>query len=138
MPLGEAELSAPGATGTWSVKDVIAHITWFEREMVGVIQARALVGSELWNLPPDARNAAIFVQNRDRSLADVLAEAERVYAELLAAIETLTDEELADPARFAGMPTDWQPWRVIAGNSFEHYRDHALALQAWLATHREE
>jgi len=133
FPLGEERLTQPGATGDWSVKDVIAHVTWFEREMVGVIQAHALVGSDLWDLPTDARNAAIFQMNRSRPLSDILAEAEQVYAGLAAAIETLTDEDLNDAARFAGMPADWQPWQVIAGNSYEHYRDHGQKLQAWLA-----
>jgi uncharacterized damage-inducible protein DinB len=136
LPLGEAGLTASGVTGAWSVKDVIAHVTWFEREMIGMLRARALVGSELWNLSQDERNAAVFAENRDRPLENVLAEAERVYAELLAAIEALAEEDLADPAHFAGMPADWHPWQVIAGNSFEHYRDHGPALGAWLAAHR--
>jgi uncharacterized damage-inducible protein DinB len=136
LPLGEAALTAPGVAGEWSVKDVIAHVAWFEREMIGVVRARALVGSDLWRLPQEQRNAAIFAQNRDRSLPDVLAEAARVYGEMLAALETLTDADLADPAHFAEMPADWRPWQVIAGNSFEHYRDHALALRAWLAAQR--
>ncbi len=136
LPLGEAALTAPGVAGAWSVKDVISHVAWFEREMIGVVRTRALVGSDLWRLPQDQRNAAIFAQNRDRSLPDVLDEAARTCAEMLAAIETLTDADLADPAHFTGMPADWLPWQVIAGNSFEHYRDHALTLRAWLATQR--
>ena len=38
-------LTQPGAAGDWSLKDIIAHITWFEKEMVGLISAHALVGS---------------------------------------------------------------------------------------------
>src|SRR4029077_11241181 len=30
--LSEAELLVPGGTGTWSVKDIIAHVTWWEEE----------------------------------------------------------------------------------------------------------
>ena len=66
VQVGEARMTQPGAAGEWSVKDVIAHVTWFEREMVGVLRARALVGSDLWNLSRDERNAAIHEQNRDR------------------------------------------------------------------------
>ncbi len=136
LPLGEAALTAPGAAGEWSVKDVISHVAWFEREMVGVMRARALVGSDLWRLPLDERNDVICAENRARPLPDVLVEAGRVYAELLAALETLTDADLADPARFAEMPADWLPWEMIASNSFEHYRDHAPDLRAWLAGQR--
>jgi hypothetical protein len=31
------------------------------------------------------------------------------------------------------MPADWLPWRIIAENTSEHYRDHAAIVRAWLA-----
>src|SRR5262249_54248648 len=74
-----AHMSLPSAAGEWSVKDLIAHVTWFEREMVDLLRDRALAGSDLWMLPQDKRNAAIYAENRDRPLDDVLAEARRVY-----------------------------------------------------------
>lgn len=41
------QMTSPGVVGNWSVKDLVAHITWSEREMVGMLQDRALVGSDL-------------------------------------------------------------------------------------------
>ena len=35
------QTSIPGVVGNWSVKDLVAHITWSEREMVGVLRSRA-------------------------------------------------------------------------------------------------
>lgn len=72
--VGDARMLQPGAVGEWSVKDVIAHVMWGEHEMVGVIQAHALVGSDLWNLPEDERNAIMVAEQRDRPLHDVLTE----------------------------------------------------------------
>jgi hypothetical protein len=129
----KARMAAPGVADEWSLKDVIAHATWHEREMVGVIEARALVGSELWALPTDERNAVIFDENRDRPLNDVLAEAEQVYQQLVAGVQTLSDEDLVDPGRFDEMPAAWTPWQIIADNSYEHYLQHIPAVQAWLA-----
>ncbi len=77
------QMEVPSVCGDWSVKDIIAHIAWFEDEMVGMLRTRALEG--------------------------------------------------VDAARFAGMPADWQPWKAIAGNTFEHYRDHGHGVRAWLA-----
>jgi uncharacterized protein (TIGR03083 family) len=128
----EAQLTEPGVTGVWSIKDLVAHITWFEREMVGILQARALIGSDLWQLPADQRNARIFEENRDRPLHEVLAEAERVHQQLLEGLEAIAEDDLVDPHRFPGMPDDWQPWKVIAENSNEHYRDHGRDLRTWL------
>ena len=129
-------METPGVTGDWSVKDLIAHISWHEREMVGLVRARALVGSELWNLPLNERNAEIFEQHRQLSLQDVLAEANRVFPEIMEELEKLSDEDLNDPARFPGMPPDWQPWSVIASNTYEHYQDHILELREWLSQPR--
>lgn len=117
----------------WSVKDIIAHVVWHEREVVGVLTAKALVGSDLWDLPLAKRNAAIFEQTRDRPLNEVLAEARVIYAQFLEGLQTLTDEDLNDSGRFADMPTEWQPWKLIAENSYEHYHDHRHDIQSWLA-----
>jgi hypothetical protein len=59
-------LTEPVLAGGWSVKDAIAHVAWSEREVIGVIRERALVGSPLWTLRPNERNAAVFAENRDR------------------------------------------------------------------------
>ena len=62
----------------------------------------------------------------------MLAEEWQVYAQLLAEVQKLSDEDLNDPRRFREMPADWVPWEVIAGNSFKHYQDHILPIRAWL------
>ncbi len=130
--VGEARMTQPGAAGEWSVKDIVAHLTWFEREMVGVIRQRWLAGSDLWNVGQDERNAVIFEQNRERALDDVLGEAERVHQELVDGLEELPEEHYGNPARFRDMPADWLPWQVFAGNTYEHYQHHAADVRAWL------
>jgi hypothetical protein len=125
-------LTESGLPGGWSVKDVIAHIVWDKREGVALVRARALVGSELWRLGEDERNAAVHAQNRDRSLDDVLDEYEQVLADYVAALESLSEDELNDPSHFAGMPSDWRPWRVLYDP--HHYAHHAADVRAWLAS----
>ncbi|MDE0217922.1 MAG: hypothetical protein OXJ90_01530 [Spirochaetaceae bacterium] len=49
----------PRAGGCWSGKDIVAHVIWYEREMVGVLKSRVLAGSDLWALPVDERNSAV-------------------------------------------------------------------------------
>ena len=41
----------PGVSGEWSLKDVIAHLTWHENEMIGMIRSHAFKGSDLWDRP---------------------------------------------------------------------------------------
>ena len=130
--VGRPRMTEPDLPGEWSVKDVIAHITWYEREMVGMLEAMALVGSDLWQLPHDERNIPIYEQNRDRSLDEVLSDAEQVYDHLLEAIASLSEDELCDPSHFRDMPGEWIPWNVIAGNTYEHYYQHIPDIREWL------
>ena len=122
----------PGLTGPWSVKDEIAHITWFEQQMVLLVRAHALVGSDLWQLSPHERNDAIFREFRDHSLDEVRGESARVHGELLDLLATLADADLEDPARFPDMPSDWRPGDILAQNTHEHYDAHRVGLLAWL------
>lgn len=133
--ISREEMQKPGFCGDWSLKDVIAHITWYERAMVRLLQARAFVGSSLWELPLHERNAAIFRENKDTNLGQVLDESQQAFVELMSELDALTDDDLNDPARFPGMPPDWQPWQVIASNTCEHYEDHASQAEARLAAH---
>lgn len=130
--VGPARMELAGVAGSWNTRDVVAHVTWTERETVGILRARALVGSELWALPLEERNKILYEQNRHRAADEVLAEAATVFQELLAAIDMLSEEDLTDAARFRGFPPDWVPWRVVAINTYHHYEHHAPGIQAWL------
>jgi DinB superfamily len=132
VQMDEQRMLQPGIVETWSVKDLIAHVSWYEREMVPVIRLRVFTGSEWWALPTDERNAMIYQQNRYRPLQEIIDEGQHSYSELLEAVQSLSDEDLNDPRRFRDMPEDWVPWQIIAGNSFEHYQDHLPLLHTWV------
>ncbi len=124
---------APGVSGDWSLKDIIAHIAWHEDQMAKVIEARALVGSAWWNLPTDERNANIYATSKVAALETVVADARAVHEDLVCRIRALTDRELNEAGHFAGMPGDWLFGDVLAQNTFEHYVDHAASVARWLA-----
>ncbi len=128
----EERMQRPGATGKWSVKDVIAHVMDGERELVQIMHTHVVTGSELWNLSDDERNEIVYQQNRERPLHEIMSEEQQAYANLLAAAQTLSDDDLNDPHHFQRMPEEWVPWRIFAGNSFKHYQDHMPALRAWV------
>jgi uncharacterized protein (TIGR03083 family) len=124
-------MTVPRACGDWSVKDVLAHITWHEQEMYNVALNHALVGSDLWNVSLELRNQTIYEENRGRELKDVLDDYRVVFERMMEAMESLTDEDLLDASHFTGMPSDWKPWEVIASNTYEHYDDHLTELATW-------
>jgi uncharacterized damage-inducible protein DinB len=126
------EALKPGFCGDWSLKDVIAHITWYEREMIEMLDRRDFAGSKLWELPTDERNAVIREQTGGGTLAERLGEARQAFERLIELIDSLTDNDLNDPASFPGMPPEWKPWQVLASNTYEHYEDHLPQAEAFL------
>jgi hypothetical protein len=89
------------------------------------------------------RNAWFHRQDRDRTLRDVLAEAERVFGQLLAltqarsegqlrALYSLAPEGALRPAAESETPAPWPLWKWIANMSLEHYPQHIAPLRAWL------
>lgn len=130
-------MEEPGAAGPWSVKDLIAHVTWYEREFAGALRARELVGSPLWDQTPEERNRAIYEQHQGQSLEMVLADSRRAYRELVTAVEALTDADLNHPERLNSWPEGLPPWRLLAENSYEHYQAHRAELEAWLRARAE-
>lgn len=130
--LGEAQMTQPGVNGEWSAKDVVAHVAWYEREMVGLLRTHALAGANLWELSHDQRNATLFEELHDQPLANVQAEARQTFAELATLVEGLAEEDLHNASRYGGMPLDWSPWEVLADNTYTHYLQHTAAIRAWL------
>ena len=138
--VGPARMDQPGVNGEWSMKDVVAHLTGWNRWLVARLQAAGRREPE--PLPPwpahlqtdDEINAWIYESNRGRSVRAVLDETHRVYQQLLAVIEDLPDEVRIEP--------EWHlVWlddkRFPAGEFFDHFHDdHEPDLRAWLA--REE
>ena len=131
--IGTEQMVQAGAVGQWSVKDTISHISWFEREMAELLETRALVGSDLWNLPADERNDAIYQQFHGQSIEQAAADSTASFNRLVLAIESLRVDEVTDPRRYQNMPPDWVPWQIVAQNSYEHYQHHVTDIRAWLS-----
>ncbi|MYD11591.1 MAG: ClbS/DfsB family four-helix bundle protein [Chloroflexi bacterium] len=120
----------PGPQPDWSVKDVIAHITWWEQSMTNWV-SRALTGEMLARTEtPDEINARVFADNRDMPLDTVLAAFKASFPPLEALLNRLTDDEIndAEVCDIRGMPL----LNFIVGNTFAHYADHVDDLRAYI------
>jgi uncharacterized protein (TIGR03083 family) len=131
--LSVAEINQPGAVGVWSVKDVLAHIAFWERYTVNMLQsiARGKTPDLLADDATERSNASVVAQYYQRPLAAVIADWQQAREDLLEALEDLDHEELNDPDRFA-----WSAGRSlldrIAGNSFDHEQEHIEQIRAWM------
>ena len=119
--IDEEQMQRPGAAGKWSVKDVIAHVTWGESEIAPVLRTHVLAGSDLWNLSDDERNEITYQQNKDRPLHDIVNEEHQAYTALLEALQMLSDEDLNDPHRFKNMPTKMRRQLLPSTNKTNPY-----------------
>lgn len=126
-----ARLTEPGVTGDWSVRDLLTHLAFWERrtlrrlDLPAAAQPQPLDEGAMHRL-----NAESVAAGRDQTPGEALAAHRQSHAELLAAVSALGEDELNDSTRFgpAGQPV----WKYIAGDSYEHYEEHAAEIRAWL------
>ena len=129
-------MEEPGVEGVWSVKELVAHLTWFEGRVVEsarqVLHTGTFTRPDRDGLSLDEWNVRLADVSRTRPLVEVLAEADAVFGQLLQVVAACPQDLLNDPSRL-GLPEDFVPWMAIANNSYAHYREHEPALRAWLA-----
>ena len=118
---------------SWSVKDLLAHLGFWERRtatVFKVLQAGDSVPS-MGGFSMDEVNARTFTANHGRPLEEVQAEEQAAYQDLQALVEKAPENDLFDPQRFSW--TSGQPFfEWIEGDSFGHYQEHLPALQEWV------
>jgi hypothetical protein len=130
------DMQTPGVIGGWSVKDVLVHLVAWERLFLGwykagrqgerpAVPAPGVGWGEL-----DRLNRQIYEQNRKRDLADVLADFHASYAQVLAVIESMPEDEIFAPGRY-----DWLGEQALVGpilaNTANHYRWAKGHIRAW-------
>lgn len=130
--LSEAQLLIPNVTGAWSVRDIIAHVTWWEEEALAHLPLIRDGGR-----PPrysvkyggiDAFNAMMTEKRRALSLHEVLRQHDAVHARLVDYIGTAPDALIRTETRFR---------RRLKLDALGHYPIHARAIRAWRERHPE-
>lgn len=141
--VGTARLTEPVLDGARSVKDVLAHISAWEKICMALVRNKAPVdppGPGETRPSTDLINERIYEGSRDQPLEEVVAEAQRSYAGLLDMVEGLSDDALAavqgggqEAAELMDAEGP-QVGQLISGNSDAHYREHIAQIERWLST----
>lgn len=130
--LSESEMLEPGAAGTWSVRDIIAHVTWWEEEALQHLPT-ILAGRR----PPrysvtyggiDAFNAQMAEQRRELTLAEVLRQRDDTHRRLVDYVRRAPEDQLVRETRFR---------RRLRLDTYGHYPEHAAAIQKWRAARQD-
>lgn len=135
------QLTDGSLDGGRSAKDVLAHVTLWERLMCNAIEASLRGETPAWPEPGstiadlDKINEREFLANSGRQIADIRHESAETYARALRVVESLSEEQVSDPRAFAWIADRGFPLSVmIRANMDEHYDEHAEQISAWLAS----
>ena len=126
------QMLQPGASGEWTVKDVLAHISVWERRMI------YWIGSHMRGKTPDVplpwdvehMNAETYAQVKDKPLTEVQEDFHQSYRDALALAESLSEDQLQ-----TAYTNTWPMgplWTGVAANTNWHYKEHRESIEAWL------
>lgn len=126
--LDEAQLTEPGVTGEWSVKEIVAHVTTWEQEALKslpvILEGGRLPRYSVLYGGIDAFNAQTTEQKRKLSLDEVLAEMAETHRQLVAMIAGAPEEMITRETRFR---------RRLRLDTYSHYPIHEAAIREWRA-----
>jgi uncharacterized protein (TIGR03083 family) len=126
------QMLAPGACGDWSVKDVLAHVTaWQVNLLTNLFKAQRgqKPGRMKWtDAEIEAQNQKWYREYSDRPLDNVLADYHGVHKQMLRVVEGLSDAQLAAPDPWGqGKPL----FSFFQDFGAEHEVEHLPDLRAW-------
>ncbi|HNP72770.1 MAG TPA: DinB family protein [Kouleothrix sp.] len=127
--LSDADRDTPGTAERWSVKDTLAHITFWQQASIERLEAARDGRDPTMYGDFQPVNERVFEERRALPWAQVLADAEQAHTGLRNALHTLDAQQLTDPERFA-----WAQGQALAsgvlGNGFWHPIEHVARFYA--------
>ena len=130
------QMLEPGAVGFWSVKDVLAHLIFWN--VFPVEEIEGALNGETFPHPQetdDEINARSVAKHRTSSLAAVREDFETTYEHILETVRELPDEAFKPDGRFEQALGDTVNG-ALANNTYEHWPVHEAQIRAWIEQHR--
>jgi hypothetical protein len=134
--LSEAAMVAPGVEGEWSVKDILCHISAWEKylldrlEMVMTGEPPQYPAMASWD-DVHRFNAQVYADNKDRLLSSVILEFRSLYRGVMTILEALNDTQLTQPYSYDFPDDALTLLQLIRANTWEHYREHRSAIEKY-------
>ena len=124
----------PGVVGEWSIKDILAHLSRWEAEIVKLLwqtrQGQPPTTMHFTQADVDETNKIWYSETRSRSLERIMDDFHAVRNQTIFRVEAFTDKDLTDPKRFSWLAS--RPlWEWIASDSFEHEEEHMSQIMDW-------
>jgi len=129
-------LSESVAPGQWFIKDIIAHITEYDRWLALGLALRLQKPPQIWldDISLDQFNAVLHQQIADRNPDDILSDSNQVFHDLIDEVRAHSEAYLFGTHRVEGVSYDIVPSQLLRSESYGHYYDHMPAIRAWLSS----
>jgi hypothetical protein len=129
----EADMLTPGVEGDWSVKDILCHLSAWEKyllDRLGYILTKQHPLYPAMSSWDDVHrfNAQVYADNKDRPLTSVIIEFRNLYRGVMTVLESLDDEVLNQPYPYDFPDEELTLLQLIRANTYEHYREHCIAI----------
>jgi hypothetical protein len=124
--LSDSQMTEPGVTDDWSVKDILAHVTTWEEEALKYLPLIIEGGR-----PPrysvkyggiDAFNAQMTEQKRSLSLSEVLRQLDETHRRLIDYVQNAPEAQFTRETRFR---------RRLRLDTYSHYPGHTQMIREW-------
>jgi hypothetical protein len=141
-PLSGEEMVASGVIGTWSVKDILAHLVDWEQRFLGWYQAG--LRGEIPQTPApglswsdlDQLNQQIYEQNKNRSLESVMTDFHTSYSEVFQVVKGIPEGDIFTPGSYAWTESS-NLAAFIKANTANHYRWAKTHIRRWMRSKSE-
>ena len=137
-PLSPDQMLEPRLSDGQSVKDVLAHLTWWDQWLLFTLPADQntthtpitpplvdqIPSTDHW---ADEMNAKVYAYNQPRELSIIQAEFTATSNDLLQRVSQLSIDDLYNPDGLAAMIG--RPVAPLILGIYEHYEEHAHELE---------
>jgi len=137
-------MTMKGVAGTWSIKDIIAHI-WAHEQYIAdrlheIAHGETYLPCKTHNaleafqdhfgypdfgsplLDDDTSNAWVYEKFKNISLEEIVAQEIQAFTSIVTVVEALSEAEFQSH----------DIYERIAENTYRHYHDHIRDIKAWL------
>ncbi len=131
--LSHAEMATSKGEGEWSVKDILCHLSAWEKyllDRLGYVMTGQQPLYPVMTSWDDVHhfNARVYAENKDRPLTSAVIEFRNLYQGVRTVLEALDENQLTQPYSYDFPDDKITLLQLIRANTFEHFREHCNTL----------
>ena len=132
--LSETDMLAPGVEGEWSVKDILCHLSAWEKyllDRLGMVMSGQPPQYPVMTTWDDVHrfNARVYAGNKERPLTSAIIEFRTLYRGVMTVLEALSEGQLNQSYAYDFPDDSLTLLRLIRGNTCDHFREHCVAIE---------